>query len=92
MKALGIVRKIDDLGRLVIPKEVRDRQGWSSGQPMEMFMSDEGLVIRGYEDRDQKHNAIKILERVLKVPVTKESLSEDLVNDIKEVIAYLEQK
>ncbi|HLR59640.1 MAG TPA: AbrB family transcriptional regulator, partial [Pseudogracilibacillus sp.] len=39
MKALGIVRKIDDLGRVVIPKEVRISQGWEPGHSMEMFMS-----------------------------------------------------
>jgi len=54
MKSLGIVRKIDDLGRVVIPKEVRDTQQWKSGQPMEMFMSTEGLVLRPYgEDREK---------------------------------------
>jgi AbrB family looped-hinge helix DNA binding protein len=46
MKALGIVRKIDELGRVVIPKEVRNTQGWEPGTSMEMFMSEEGLVMR----------------------------------------------
>ncbi|MFC0188451.1 AbrB/MazE/SpoVT family DNA-binding domain-containing protein [Fictibacillus aquaticus] len=47
-KALGIVRKIDELGRVVIPKEVRRTQGWDTGTPMEMFMSADGLVMREY--------------------------------------------
>ena len=49
MKATGIVRKIDDLGRIVLPKEIRDSEGWNSGQPMEMFMIEEGMVIRPYK-------------------------------------------
>lgn len=35
LKALGIVRKLDELGRIVIPKEVRDAQGWEKGEAME---------------------------------------------------------
>lgn len=55
MKALGIIRRVDDLGRIVVPKEVRRTQGWDSGQPMEMFMTDEGLLIRPYAlDKEQR--------------------------------------
>lgn len=55
MKALGIIRKIDDLGRLVIPKEVRRTEGWNEGQPMEMFMNNGTLVIKPYNhERDKK--------------------------------------
>lgn len=49
MKDLGVIRKIDHLGRLVIPMEVRRSQGWTKDTPMEMFMSKEGLVIRPYQ-------------------------------------------
>lgn len=48
MKSLGIVRRIDELGRIVIPKEIRDGQGWKAHHPLEMFLSDEGLVIRSF--------------------------------------------
>lgn len=49
MKATGIVRKIDDLGRLVIPKEIRDVQGIGVGTPMEFFTNNEGqIVVRKY--------------------------------------------
>jgi AbrB family looped-hinge helix DNA binding protein len=55
MKALGIIRKIDDLGRIVIPKEVRRTEGWNEGQPMEMFTDNGSLVIKAYNhDRDKR--------------------------------------
>lgn len=57
MKALGMVRKIDQLGRIVIPKEIRDAQGWDEGQPMEMFMVEDNLLLRGY-GRDREKTAI----------------------------------
>lgn len=45
MKATGIVRRIDDLGRVVIPKEIRRTQMIRVGDPLEIFVSDEGEVI-----------------------------------------------
>lgn len=63
-KALGIVRKIDDLGRIVIPKEVRDTQGWKSGQSMEMFMDEDGLVLHPYKSEYNMQEIINELETV----------------------------
>jgi transcriptional pleiotropic regulator of transition state genes len=48
MKSTGIVRKLDDLGRLVIPREIRKIQGIPNGQPMEVFMDGDNIVIRPY--------------------------------------------
>ena len=45
MKATGIVRKIDDLGRIVIPKEIRRTMRLSEGTPLEIFTDREGGVI-----------------------------------------------
>lgn len=45
MKATGIVRRIDDLGRVVIPKEIRRTQRIRVGDPLEIFVSGEGEVI-----------------------------------------------
>ncbi|MEG2286793.1 MAG: stage V sporulation T C-terminal domain-containing protein, partial [Ruthenibacterium sp.] len=45
MKATGIVRRIDDLGRVVIPKEIRRTQLIRVGDPLEIFVSGEGEVI-----------------------------------------------
>ena len=45
MKATGIVRRIDDLGRVVIPKEIRRTQLIRVGDPLEIFVSGAGEVI-----------------------------------------------
>lgn len=44
MKSTGIVRRIDDLGRVVIPKEIRRRFGIREGDPLEIFIDDDGSV------------------------------------------------
>ena len=45
MKATGIVRRIDDLGRVVIPKEIRKTLRIREGDPLEIFTDKEGEVI-----------------------------------------------
>ena len=45
MKATGIVRKIDDLGRVVIPKEIRRTMRIREGDPLEIFTEKDGEVI-----------------------------------------------
>lgn len=49
MKATGIVRRLDDLGRIVIPKEIRRSMGVREGDPLEMFIDENGgLVLMPY--------------------------------------------
>ena len=45
MKATGIVRRIDDLGRVVIPKEIRRTMRIREGDPLEIYTTKEGEVI-----------------------------------------------
>lgn len=49
MKATGIIRRVDDLGRVVIPREIRRTMGIREGEPLEIY-TDNGMVIfRKYE-------------------------------------------
>lgn len=48
MKATGIVRKIDALGRVVIPKEMRDKMFIEDGDPLEIYVQDEAIVIKKF--------------------------------------------
>lgn len=48
MRATGIIRRVDDIGRIVIPKEVRRSLRIRDGDPMELFVEDGGVVFRKY--------------------------------------------
>lgn len=48
MKETGVVRRIDDLGRVVIPKEMRRMLRLREGDPMELFMDGDVVVLRKY--------------------------------------------
>ncbi|MFB0830911.1 AbrB/MazE/SpoVT family DNA-binding domain-containing protein [Brevibacillus laterosporus] len=49
MKPTGIVRKIDELGRIVLPKEIRSARGLTHGTPMELFVDEDQIILRKYE-------------------------------------------
>ena len=49
MKSTGIVRQLDDLGRLVIPKEIRNRFDIKSGDSLEIFIEGDRIILRKYQ-------------------------------------------
>ena len=56
MKATGIVRKIDDLGRIVIPKEIRRTLRIREGDPLEIYTEANGEVKFTYKGRRSFRN------------------------------------
>jgi AbrB family looped-hinge helix DNA binding protein len=58
-KSTGIVRRIDELGRVVIPKEIRKRLKIKDNEPLEIFVSDDGAVcFKPYEEKPLTHKEI----------------------------------
>lgn len=49
MKATGIVRQTDPLGRIVIPKELRRTFSIEEGDPLEIFVDGESIVLSKYQ-------------------------------------------
>lgn len=49
MKSTGIVRKIDDLGRMVIPIELRKTMNIDKKDPMEIYVDEEKIILKKYE-------------------------------------------
>ncbi len=54
MRTTGIIRRFDDLGRIVIPKELRKQlfgtPEKSEGMPMEIFMDKDDIILHKYEE------------------------------------------
>lgn len=49
MKSTGIVRRIDDLGRIVIPKEIRHTFDISEGDALEIYVDGDRIILKKYE-------------------------------------------
>lgn len=74
MRATGIVRRMDDLGRVVIPKELRRNMGLAEGDPLEIFTTtDKQIVLQKYHEEEPEKNGIELnnkLEKGNKITIT----------------------
>ena len=61
MKSTGIIRRIDDLGRVVIPREVRRTLNLKEGDPLEIFVEGEMLCFQKYYAAEGYRERIKSL-------------------------------
>lgn len=48
MKSTGIVRNIDELGRVVVPKELRRKLGIANTDPVEIYVEDDKIILKKY--------------------------------------------
>ena len=49
MKETGVIRRMDDLGRIVIPKEIRRLLNLKEGDPMEIFIHEQGVLYKKHD-------------------------------------------
>ncbi len=61
MQGTGIVRRIDELGRVVIPKEIRKTLRIKEGDPLEIYTDKESLVIKKYSPISSINEFVKIV-------------------------------
>jgi AbrB family transcriptional regulator (stage V sporulation protein T) len=66
MKATGIVRRIDDLGRVVIPKEIRRTMRIREGDPLEIYTDNDGEVIfKKYSPIGELSNYVNVFAEII---------------------------
>ncbi|KAA0780987.1 MULTISPECIES: AbrB/MazE/SpoVT family DNA-binding domain-containing protein [unclassified Bacillus cereus group] len=52
MKSTGVTRKVDELGRIVLPKELRTTLGIAEKEPLEIFVEGEKIILQKYKSYD----------------------------------------
>ncbi len=66
MKSTGVIRRIDELGRIVLPKEIRRNLGIRDGENLEIFVEDNQIVLKKYSKmKDFK----EIIENICKLVI-----------------------
>lgn len=77
MKSTGVVRKIDDLGRIVIPVELRNVFDLPNKTPMEFFVKDDAIVLRKYIPNHGCALCGKVSDKMLKHDRTGKNVCEE---------------
>lgn len=76
MKATGIIRNIDPLGRIVVPKEIRNQLEIQEGDPLEIFVDGENIIIKKHHTTCIFCGSDSALSVFKEKPVCSECLSE----------------
>lgn len=81
----AIIRRMDPLGRVVIPKSIREQLGWQEGTPIEVIGSDEGIYLR-------KQQELPLSERVrrLQKEAVQEGASVEVLYQMNQLLDVLE--
>ncbi|WP_163527804.1 AbrB/MazE/SpoVT family DNA-binding domain-containing protein [Halobacillus ihumii] len=91
MKATGIVRKVDELGRIVLPIELRRSFGINIKAPMEIYVDDDQIIIKNYAPNEETcqvtgeistNNLVLANDKVILSPKAAKTVIEDLHNYI----------
>lgn len=93
MKSTGIVRRIDDLGRVVIPKEARRTLGIREGDPLEMCVENGAIVYRKYYPESEYVSRLRDIRTDITDDMDlKPETRQALISGIDAVIKELEEE
>jgi len=89
MKATGIVRRIDDLGRVVIPKEIRRTLQIHEGDPLELFMQGRAVCFKKYDKTLSIRESVSDVRDLLKEEGVSERFSSEETKVIESVLSLI---
>lgn len=83
----AIIRRMDPLGRVVIPKSIREQLGWQEGTPIEVIGSDDGIYLR-------EQQTLTLSERVrrLQKEAVQEGASVEVIYQMNQLLDVLEDR
>lgn len=92
MKATGIIRRIDDLGRIVIPKEIRKHLGIREGDPLEIFIDEEnlGVVFSPYRANEGIKESLNRIIDIYYDDMLDYSNGNKIISELKNIVKSLE--
>ncbi len=76
MKSTGIVRRVDELGRIVLPIELRRSLNINERDTLEIFVDDEKIILKKYEPADIFTGSMDDLIEYMGKKISKESILE----------------
>lgn len=77
MKSTGVVRRVDDLGRIVIPKEIRRTLRIRDGESLEIFVDSEMIALKKFSKMTDMHDIAKDLVEIINNNINKTVLITD---------------
>lgn len=90
MKATGIVRRVDELGRIVLPIELRRNYAIDIKDSVEIFVDDNGIYLRKYTTNSSEQSLKELKNSVMNNLSINSQAKKNLLNKIKELEALFD--
>lgn len=87
MKALGILRYPDPLGRIVVPAEIRKEHGWTPVTPVEIIATNDGILLRKYGAFEKKMEIIESLYDLID-----QAKDSSIDKELRKVLEYVKER
>ena len=88
LKETGIIRKVDELGRIVIPKEIRKTLGIKDGEDLEIYIKDKAIYLQKYS----RLWALKDISEILIQYALEEMNLNIIITDKEQILASFNRK
>lgn len=92
MKATGIVRRVDELGRYVIPKEFRKMLGIKEGDPVECFATKDGEIVLRKYDNSEANKIDSLIDLVINTETIADDTASKVITLLQEVKTLIGDK
>lgn len=89
MRTTGVIRRIDDLGRIVVTKEIRRKLNIREGDPLELYVGDDFVAFKKYNSAKSVKTSLAALKDAVMDEPTLECKT-DLLKKLAEVSALLD--
>jgi transcriptional pleiotropic regulator of transition state genes len=91
MKGTGIVRRIDEMGRVVLPKEIRRTLTINESDSLEIYVEGNEIILNKYSTEESIINTLENLDEILqehecKLGILKTQELKKLIKDMKEIL------
>ena len=91
MKATGIVRRTDDLGRIVIPREVRETLNIECGEALEFFTDENCVILKKYHTTPIKDEIEDLKKHIQDYYECNNNFTQNQINEFKNALSTIQK-
>ena len=91
MHQRGVIRHLDTLGRVVIPKEFRNHHDIANGDSVEIFNTSEGILIKKYDSVPDVVQKLRDVDQMLRENHATDEIREQVQIHVAEIMGLLDQ-
>lgn len=91
MRATGIVRRMDDLGRVAIPREIRNTLNIEWGEPLEIFTDEDCIILKKYHTTPIKDEIEDLKKHIQDYYECNNNFNQKQINEFKNALSTIQK-